>query len=83
MKLVEGTPLDSIMKELGKLPIPMIEAILAQVGGAFGYAATRGQRDFSSVQKVVATKYEVLVEHKFLSQGQELLAKMPGRKVDL
>jgi serine/threonine protein kinase len=42
MKLVEGTPLDSIMKELGKLPIPMIEAILAQVGGAFGYAHRRG-----------------------------------------
>ncbi|HEV8599616.1 MAG TPA: serine/threonine-protein kinase [Gemmatimonadales bacterium] len=42
MKLVEGTPLDSIMKELGKLPIPMVEAILAQVGGAFGYAHRRG-----------------------------------------
>ena len=48
-----------------------------------GYAATRGQRDFSSVQKVVATKYEVLVEHKHLAAAQELLVKMPGRKVDL
>jgi serine/threonine-protein kinase len=38
MKLVEGTQLDSVMHELGKLPIPMVEAILAQVGGAFGYA---------------------------------------------
>ena len=45
----------------------------------FGYWATRGQRDFSSVTKVVATRYEVLVEHKLLAQGQELLAKMPGR----
>jgi serine/threonine-protein kinase len=42
MKLVEGTPLDSIMRELGKLPVPMVEAILAQVGGAFGYAHRRG-----------------------------------------
>ncbi|HEY9385013.1 MAG TPA: serine/threonine-protein kinase, partial [Gemmatimonadales bacterium] len=42
MKLVEGTPLDSIMRELGKLPIPMVEAILAQVGGAIGYAHRRG-----------------------------------------
>jgi len=42
MKLVEGTPLDSIMRELGKLPLPMVEAILAQVGGAFGYAHRRG-----------------------------------------
>ena len=53
------------------------------VSGALGYAATRGQRDFSSVQKVVATKYEVLVEHKHLAAGQELLAKLPGTKVDL
>jgi hypothetical protein len=48
------------------------------ISGALGYAATRGQRDFSSVQKVVATKYEVLVEHKFLADGQALLAKLPG-----
>ena len=48
------------------------------ISGALGYAATRGQRDFSSVQKVVATKYEVLVEHKFLADAQALLATMPG-----
>ena len=48
------------------------------VSAALGYAATGGQRDFSSVQKVVATKYEVLVEHKFLSDGTALLATMPG-----
>lgn len=48
-----------------------------------GYAATRGQRDFSSVKQVVATKYEVLVEHKHLAKAQELLAVMPGRKIDL
>lgn len=48
------------------------------ISGALGYAATKGKRDFSSVQKVVATKYEVLVEHKFLADGQALLAKMPG-----
>lgn len=43
-----------------------------------GYAATRGQRDFSSVRVVVATRYEVLVEHKLLLRAQELLAQMPG-----
>lgn len=57
--------------------------VFGLVSGAMGYAATRGQRDFSSVQKTVATKYEVLVEHKFRAQGQELLAAMPGRPVDL
>lgn len=43
-----------------------------------GYAATRGQRDFSSISAVVATKYEVLVEHKHLQQARELLAQLPG-----
>src|SRR4051795_4472448 len=43
-----------------------------------GYAATRGQRDFSSVRVVVATRYEVLVEHKLLLKAQELLGQLPG-----
>ncbi len=41
-----------------------------------GYAATRGRRDFTSVQQVVATRYEVLVEHKYAERGRELLATM-------
>ncbi|MEO7448097.1 MAG: general stress protein [Humibacillus sp.] len=51
-------------------------------GGAFGavwaaagYAFTRGQRDFSSVSTVVATRYEVFCEHKFAQQGREILAE--------
>lgn len=43
-----------------------------------GYAATRGRRDFSSVTQIVATRYEVLVEHKLMTRGRELLATMPG-----
>jgi hypothetical protein len=43
-----------------------------------GYAMTGGRRDFSSVTQVVATKYEVLVEHKVAAQARELLAKLPG-----
>ncbi len=43
-----------------------------------GYAMTRGRRDFTSVTQVVATRYEVLVEHKFAQQGRELLGTMPG-----
>lgn len=43
-----------------------------------GYAFTRGQRDFSSITQVVATKYEVLVEHKHAAQARELLARLPG-----
>ncbi len=43
-----------------------------------GYAMTRGQRDFQSVTQVVATRYEVLVEHKVAAEARELLAKLPG-----
>ena len=41
MKFIEGRPLDSIIKEVGPLPIPMVRAILQQVGGALGYAHRR------------------------------------------
>jgi len=47
-----------------------------------GYAATRGSRDFTSVSQVVATKYEVLVEHKHAARGRELLADLPGGRQD-
>lgn len=53
-------------------------ALFGLVWAMVGYAATRGQRDFSSVSQIVATRYEVLVEHKVAQQGRELLAKMPG-----
>ncbi len=56
------------------------------LGAAFGLAwsqlaystATRhGARDFSSVNQIVATKYEVLVEHTHAAGAHELLATMP------
>src|SRR3954454_8848659 len=53
-------------------------AVFGIVWALVGYAATRGQRDFSSVSQVVATKYEVLVEHKSAALARELLAKLPG-----
>lgn len=65
----------------------LLPTVLATMvfGGLFGivwalvgYAMTRGQRDFSSVTAVVATKYEVLVEHKSLARARELLANLPG-----
>ena len=42
MKLIQGTPLESVMHELGPLPLPMIEAILGQVGSALAYAHRKG-----------------------------------------
>lgn len=51
-------------------------AVFGMVWAWFGYRLTRGQRDFTSVSQVVAAKYEVLVEHKHVTRGRELLARM-------
>jgi F0F1-type ATP synthase assembly protein I len=56
----------------------LIGALFGVIWALVGYAATRGQRDFSSVTSVVATRYEVLVEHKVAAQARELLAQLPG-----
>jgi hypothetical protein len=53
-------------------------AVFGVVWAFIGYAATKGQRDFTSVSRVVATRYEVLVEHKLAEAARALLAKMPG-----
>jgi hypothetical protein len=63
-------------------PIVLSTAVFGGLFGLvwalIGYAATRGRRDFTSVSQVVATKYELLVEHKYAEQGRTLLAQMPG-----
>ena len=53
-------------------------ALFGLIWALVGYAMTRGRRDFSSVTQIVATRYEVLVEHKSAAQARELLARMPG-----
>ena len=57
-------------------------AFFGVIWALVGYAATRGHRDFSSVTSVVATKYEVLVEHKVAQQARDLLAHLPGAMPD-
>jgi hypothetical protein len=56
----------------------LLGAVFGVVWALLGYALTRGRRDFSSVAQVVATRYEVLVEHKVADQARELLAQLPG-----
>jgi len=53
-------------------------AFFGLIWALVGYAMTRGQRDFSSITAIVATKYEVLVEHKSLARAREILAQLPG-----
>src|SRR3954465_11819942 len=47
---------------------------------AAAYAMSRGRRDFTSVTQTVATKYEVLCEHKLAAQAREMLQGMPGAR---
>ena len=47
---------------------------------AIGYSLTRGKRDFTSVTQTVATKYEVLCEHKVAAQAREMLLQLPGSR---
>ncbi|PZS12882.1 MAG: hypothetical protein DLM57_17875 [Pseudonocardiales bacterium] len=60
---------------------PPLGALFGLVWSQIGFvAATRGgTRDFSSVSQIVATRYEVLVEHHFAGRARELLAAMPPR----
>ncbi len=53
-------------------------ALFGLVMALVAYAMTRGQRDFTSVTQVVATKYELLVEHKHAEEARRLLAELPG-----
>ncbi len=55
-------------------------AVFGAIWASVGYSFTKGQRDFSSVSQIVATKYEVLCEHKHAAQGRELLAKLDPMK---
>ena len=56
----------------------LLGALFGVIFALVGYAMTRGQRDFSSVTQVVATRYEVLVEHKVAAQARQLLSQLPG-----
>jgi len=61
------------------ISVVIFGAIFGLIWSQIGFnAVTRGgTRDFSSVTQVIATKYEVLVEHKFAEQARELLLTMP------
>ena len=56
----------------------LLGALFGLIWALIGFAFTRGQRDFSSVTQVVATRYEVLVEHKVAAEAREMLAGLPG-----
>jgi hypothetical protein len=61
----------------------VLGVVFGVVWALIGYAATRGRRDFSSISKVIPSRFEVLTEHNLLAQGQEMLAKRPGTAAGL
>ena len=76
----------SLFSTDGSLAMILATAVFGAAFGVIwavvGYAATRGQRDFSSVSTVVATRYEVLVEHKHAAAAREVLTGLPGALPD-
>src|SRR3954469_22090445 len=57
-----------------------IGILLGVIFAALGYAMSRGRRDFTSISQTVATKYEVLCEHKVAAQAREMLRQLPGSR---
>lgn len=58
----------------------VIGVVIGVLFALIGNALTRGRRDFTSVTQTVATKYEVLCEHKVAGQARQLLAGMDGAR---
>ncbi len=52
-----------------------IGVVIGVAFAALGYVLARGKRDFTSVSQTIATKYEVLCEHKVAGQARELLGQ--------
>ena len=57
----------------------LIGLVFGAVFGAIGYAATRGQRDFTSTSKIVAGRYDVMCAPPQAEQAREILARFALR----
>lgn len=57
-----------------------IGVLIGVLFSVLGYAMSRGRRDYTSVSQTVATKYEVLCEHKVIGQARQVLEGMPGAR---
>jgi len=75
--LVFSNPSSILALLLGSLALGIV---LGMAFSAIAYAMSRGRRDFTSVTQTVATKYEVLCEHKVAAQAREMLQQLPGAR---
>lgn len=67
----------------GDILVQLLTGLVVGVGVSLlfaipSYAVTRGQRDFTSITQTVATRYEILCEHKVAGKARELLSKTLG-----
>lgn len=53
-------------------------AIFGAVLGALAHSAMGGRRDFASVVRTEAERYEVMVDHEVADEAQQLLDRMPA-----
>src|SRR2546428_421643 len=86
MKYVQGRPLDSVLRDVGALPIPMVQTIIAQVGDALAYAHRHGviHRDIKSanimLDEVIAVCGRPSLRHDAPVRGEMItLARAGGR----
>lgn len=54
--------------------------LIGVVVSVIAHLMSRGRRDFTSVSQTVATKYEILAEHKVVGQARQLVLTMPGAR---
>jgi len=73
MKYVQGRPLDAVIHDVGPLPIPMVQTILAQVGDALGYAHRHGviHRDIKSANIMIDEEGSAVVTDFGIAKVQE------------
>jgi uncharacterized membrane protein len=65
---------------LAVIPVTAVfGAIFGGITGALGYAATGGNRDFTSRTSVVATSYDILCEPKYADEARNHLARLALR----
>lgn len=61
------------------LTMPLLGIAFGLLWSQLGYSTLtrRGARDFSSTTEIVATKYEVLVEHHLVAHARQLMSAAP------
>src|SRR5688500_6875664 len=69
----EGAWLASVLVGL------LIGLVFGALFGAMGYAATQGRRDFTSTNKIVASRYDVMCNPAHAEEARALLARFALR----